>query len=78
MADSSREFRFDALGMDQVRLVARLTPGQRIQAMLDAHELVLGLIRGRLQRQYPHLATREINWKVLEELERAERALRRP
>jgi hypothetical protein len=76
MADSPGEHRFD-VDLDGLRLVARLTPGQRIQAMLDAHELVLGLIRGRLQRQYLHLSSREINLKLLEELERAERALQR-
>ena len=58
MGDTSGEYRFD-VDMDGLRLVAGLTPGQRIQAMLDAHELVLGLIRGRLQRQYPHLSPRE-------------------
>ena len=76
MAESSGDYRFD-VDIDEMRLVARLTPGQRIQAMLDTHELVLGLIRGRLQRQYPHLSPREVNLKLLEELERAERALRR-
>lgn len=71
MAESSGEYHFD-LDMSQVRLVARLTPGQRIQALLDAHELVLGLIRGRLRRRYPDLPNHELNRKVLEVLDRAE------
>jgi len=59
-------------------LLGRLTPGQRIWVMLDARELAVGLIRGRLRRQYPHLSLREINLKVLEEIARAERASPRP
>lgn len=49
---------------------ARLSPGQRIQAMMDARSLAIGLIRGRLRRQFPHLSTAEITWKMLAELER--------
>jgi phage terminase Nu1 subunit (DNA packaging protein) len=77
MTASASVYQFD-VDMDELRFVARLTPGQRLQAMLDTHELVLGLIRGRLQRQYPHLSLREVNLRLLEELERAERTLRRP
>ena len=60
-------YRFDPVDLEQMRLLGRLTPGQRIQVMLDARELAVGLIRGRLRRQYPHLSLREINLKVLEE-----------
>jgi len=65
--------RFDPIDVEQIRLSARLTPGQRIQRMLDARELAVGLIRGRLRRRYPDLSSRELNLKVLEEIERAER-----
>ena len=54
-------------------LRGRVSHGQRIQAMLDARELAVGLIRGRLLRQHPGLSTRELNLKVLEEIARAER-----
>ena len=60
--------RFDPVDLEQMRLLGRLTPGQRIQVMLDARELAVGLIRGRLRRQYPHLSRREINLRVLEEI----------
>jgi len=63
--------RFDPIDVEQMRLSARLTPGQRIQRMLDARELAVGLIRGRLRRRYPNLSSRELNLKVLEEIERA-------
>jgi hypothetical protein len=55
-----------------------LTAGQRIQRMLDARELAVELIRGRLRRRYPDLSTRELNLKVLEEVKRDQRPRRRP
>lgn len=71
-------YRFDPIDEEQLRLSARLSPGQRIQRMLDARELAVGLIRGRLRRRYPDLPSRELNLKVLQEIERAQRASRRP
>jgi hypothetical protein len=65
--------RFDPVDFEQIRLLGKLSPGQRIQIMLDARELAVGLIRGRLRRRYPHLSSREINLKVLEEITRAQR-----
>jgi hypothetical protein len=67
------DYHFDPVDLELVRLRGRLTPGQRILAVLDARELAVGLIRGRLRRQYPDLSTRELNMKVLEEIDRAER-----
>ena len=66
-------YRFDPVDLELVRLRGRLSSGQRIQAMLDARELAVGLIRGRLRRQYPGLSNRELNMKVLEEIDRAQR-----
>lgn len=66
-------YRFDPVDLEQMRLLGKLPPGQRIRAMLDARELAVGLIRGRLRRRYPHLSARELNMKVLEEIERAQR-----
>jgi hypothetical protein len=71
-------YRFDPVAVEQIRLSARLTPGQRIRRMLDARELAVGLIRGRLRRRYPDLPSRELNLKVLEEIERAQQTSRRP
>lgn len=56
----------------------RLTPGQRIQAMLDARELLVGLMRGRLRRQYPDLSLQELNLKLLAEIERVKNIPPRP
>ena len=65
-------FRFDPVDMEQMRLLGELSPGRRIQVMLDARELAVGLIRGRLRRQYPDLRLRELNLMVLEEMARAQ------
>lgn len=66
-------YRFDPVDLEQVRLLAHLPPGRRVQAMLDARELAVGLIRGRLRRQHPALSSGELNLKVLEEIARAQR-----
>ncbi len=65
--------RFDPVDLNQMRLLAQLPPGRRFQRMLDARELTVGLIRGRLRRQYPNLPLSDLNMKVLEEIERAKR-----
>jgi len=69
--DTTDTYRFDPVDLEQMRLLGQLSPGQRIRVMLDARELAVGLIRGRLRRWYPHLSPREINLKVLEEIARA-------
>jgi hypothetical protein len=55
----------------QWRLLAQLSPAARVRAMLEARELAVGLIRGRLRRCYPELSTAELNLKLLEELSHA-------
>jgi hypothetical protein len=65
-------YHFDLVDLEQMRLLGRLSPGQRIQVMLDARELAVGLSHGRLRRQHPHLPPHEINLKVLEETARAD------
>ena len=69
---------FDPLDAGLVRLQRTLTAGQRLQAMLDARELLVGLKRARLRRQYPDLLWRELNLKVLEEISRAQDIRPRP
>ena len=65
-------YRFDPITPEQL-WVMRLSPGQRIKVMLDAREFAVGLIHGRLRRKYPDLLPRELNLKVLEEIDRVER-----
>jgi len=47
-------------------------------AMLAAREWVVSAHRARLCRRYPELSPQEINLKMLEEIERAERRQTRP
>jgi hypothetical protein len=61
-------YRFDPPDMVQVNLLRKLTPSQRIQLMLDARALAVGLIRGRLGNRYPELSPEKLNLKVLEAL----------
>ena len=69
--DRARLYRFDPVDFDQMRLLARLSPGQRIRVMLDARELAVGLIRGRLRRRHPDLSPCALDLKVLEEIDSA-------
>jgi hypothetical protein len=64
--------RFTHTDIELMRLRLVLSPGQRIQAMLDARALLVGIIRGRLRQRYPDLPEAELNMKVLEEIERAQ------
>jgi len=57
---------FDPPDLEHLRRLARLPPGQRIHAMLDARELAVGLIRGRLRRSiYVILAGYCLRHKVM-------------
>ena len=80
MSDTSlpQPSQFGAIDIELLRHRLQLTLGQRLQAMLDARELLVGFKRGRLRRQYPHLSLREINLKLLEEIERAQNLPPRP
>ncbi|MBA3533123.1 MAG: hypothetical protein H0T73_14475 [Ardenticatenales bacterium] len=64
-------YQFDPIDPQLTALTQQLTPGQRVRRLLGARAIVAGLIRGRLRREYPDLSAREINLKVLEELEYA-------
>jgi hypothetical protein len=64
--------KFTHVDIELMRLRLSLPPGQRIQAMLDARAVLVGLIRGRLRRQYPDIPETELNLKLLEEIERAQ------
>ena len=61
------ESRFDPIDLMQMRLLLQLPPHKRVRLMLEARELAVGLIRGRLRQRYPNLSSREIGLKVVEE-----------
>ncbi len=52
-------------------LRSQMTPGQRINSLLTTREVLVGMKRGRLRHQYPDLTERELNLKLLEEIDRA-------
>ncbi len=62
---------FDPIDIERLHQIARLTPAQRIRLMLNARELAVGLIRGRLRRTYPRLSRTALNLKLIEEVSRA-------
>lgn len=67
------QYQYDPIDHEFMRLRGQLTPGARLQAMLAAREWVVSAMRARLRRRYPELSLEEINLKVLEEIENAER-----
>ena len=72
------ELRFDPIDLMQMRLLLQLPPHKRVRLMLEARELAVGLIRGRLRQRYPDLSSSELGLKVLEETSRGEPAFPGP
>ncbi len=70
--DQNSSRRFAHTDIELMRLRMSLSPGQRLQAMFGARSLIVGMIRGRLKREFPNLPDNELNLKVLEEIERAQ------
>jgi len=64
-------FQTERVDREQLRLIANLPAHKRVRLMLDARELAVGLVRGRLRRKYPQLSINQLNLKVLEELAHA-------
>jgi len=77
-SENPTRYRFDPVDHAFMRLRGRLSPGARLQAMLDAREWVVGAMRGRLRRRYPNLSPQEINLRIIEEIDRADRRQARP
>ncbi len=67
------KYRFDSVDHRFMRIRGQLTPGERLQAMLVAREWVINAMRSRVARRYPHLSPQQVNLKVLEDLDYAER-----
>ncbi len=71
--DAPPKYRFDPVDHNFMRIRGRLSMGGRLQAMLAAREWVFAAHRARVQRQHPDLSSEEVNLRVLEEIECAER-----
>jgi len=55
----------DPVDWELLRLRARLTPGQRILAGLQAQAFAMASLRGTWRRRFPELSPSELNVKVL-------------
>ena len=69
----TRIFRPHAVDLAQMRLLANLPAHKKLRVMLDARELAVGMMRGRLRKEFPNLTSRQLNLKLLEEISRANR-----
>ena len=78
MVQKDTHYTFDPVDIVQMRLRASLSPARRIQVMLDARELAVGLKRGRIRKRFPDLSDREINLKLVEELSHVRKQFPRP
>ena len=72
MTSQKQQRRFTHTDIDLMKARIKLSSGQRIQAMLDARALLFGIMRGRVRRQYPNISNRDLNLKVIEEIEYAQ------
>ena len=53
---------------EQVRLLARLSPGERVRSGMQAHGFAVAGLRATFRRRFPGLPDAEINMKVLAHL----------
>jgi hypothetical protein len=72
MSTETRHSEIEALvqGLDpidwvQLRLTARLPPGQRILAGMQAQSFAMAILRGTWRRRFPELDQKDLNMKVL-------------
>ena len=68
---AERIFRPHSVDRGQLKLLLTLPAHKRVRVMLDARELAVGMIRGRIRKKYPNLPLNMLNIKLLEELSRA-------
>lgn len=55
----------DPIDWQQMELLARVSPAQRLLTMMAASEFALAGLRGAFQRRYPELSPSQINMRVL-------------
>lgn len=59
---------FESIDLQEMEIIARLTPSQRIFRMLEKAEEVRADLRNKLMEDFPELSLSEINMKVLRSL----------
>lgn len=55
---------FDPIDWQQLELLARLTPAQRLLLGMQAQAFARAALRGMLRRRFPKLSQSELNMKV--------------
>jgi hypothetical protein len=58
-------FSFAPIDWQQLELLARLTPAQRVLLGMQAQAFARAALRGTLRRRFPELSQSELNMKVL-------------
>lgn len=58
-------FEPDPVDWQQLELLARVSPAQRVLTMMAASEFALAGLRGAFRRRYPELSQSELNMRVL-------------
>lgn len=59
---------FEPIDVKEMKIIARLTPSQRIFRMLEKAEAIRDDLRNKLLEDFPELSLPEINLKVLKSL----------
>lgn len=59
---------FEPIDVKEMKIIARLTPSQRIFRMLEKAEAIRDDLRNKLLEDFPELSLPEINMKVLRSL----------
>lgn len=55
----------DPVDWVQLRLIARLSPADRVLAGMRAQEFAMAMLRGTFAERFPELSLSELNMKVL-------------
>lgn len=64
------ELELEPVDWEQMRLLSKLTPGERMMAMARASAFSRALLRGAFRRRYPGLPIEEINMLMFRYIER--------
>jgi hypothetical protein len=65
MNEDKIELELEPIDWDQLELLARLAPAERVLAMMRAQAFVMAGLRGAFARRFPELSQSELNMKVL-------------
>jgi hypothetical protein len=65
MSEDKTELELEPIDREQLELLARLTPAERVLAMMRAQAFVMAGLRGAFARRFPEFSQSELNMKVL-------------